>query len=781
QVLKKGEAGISIAKAPPQTQPQATATYTADELFGMQSDDVAEREAMPAPQDAEQPWYQGAVDLVTGGDKNPEELPEFDLPFELKARQAKTALGLLTTFDPKEQMKIVASNYPDLAFEEDEHGNIVVDGSAYGGERGMLNAPGISLRDLTQLGFQAAAFNPAGRAASLATTTAVRAGAGVVGAGVTQVGIDAASQYSGREENVSLGNTDWREVGTASLFGGGAEIASSVLGRMVPAFRKQFIETGEVTDDMRQAFLKAAEKKGLSADAVNDELIRDYMNLSKNGMPTDQMGDMRKAMRADELTDEFDIPYTRGQATGSPRQLSTEDNLRYGSMGEKGQQVIRNFDEHQDQAIAAAKNKVQAGLSSADAPQIEKVNDAGQIVGDALRSKAAALDSAVGEAYDAVGDAYLNSDGLKGLMKATKNSVRGIEFDPKLKGTADILQGVRSMEKLINAFDGQLKPMHLKRIEAMRRRFNTSIGAAENPSDKRQLMQMKTAFDNYLDTAVDNALFAGDNGALDALKNARSLRTTYALKFQRSDKKTRSGRSIKDDAGHIIERIIEANPTASETANYFFGATKLSKGGGARLANRVKSVLGAESSEWNALREAAFLKLTATETGTKPVSAKMFASRLDDALKGNGAELMKELFTGKERLQFARLSMAVKKADKSPQNGSKTSYQLANTVSQFLPRWFSNFAQRAEMAAGMAGEPVAFVASRAAGAGAKAIEGRGGVKAAKAATSERFLRPFNKVKGNGLAEGAVMGSAMDAAHSGGSKPDNSDQRNSPRQ
>ena len=39
-----------------------------------------------------------------------EDMPEFDLPFEMKSRQFKTALGLLTTFDKNKQMKVLKSN-----------------------------------------------------------------------------------------------------------------------------------------------------------------------------------------------------------------------------------------------------------------------------------------------------------------------------------------------------------------------------------------------------------------------------------------------------------------------------------------------------------------------------------------------------------------------------------------------------------------------------------------------------------------------------------------------
>ena len=76
----------------------------------------------------------------------------------------KAAGGLLTTSDPKEQMKIIQSNYPNATFTPDNKGNVIVglDSGEY-----VLNAPGVSTSDLTNFIGQALAFTPAGRAESL--------------------------------------------------------------------------------------------------------------------------------------------------------------------------------------------------------------------------------------------------------------------------------------------------------------------------------------------------------------------------------------------------------------------------------------------------------------------------------------------------------------------------------------------------------------------------------------------------------------------------------------
>jgi hypothetical protein len=599
-----------------------------------------------------------------------EELPEFELPFEFKTRQAKTALGLMTTFDPMRQLAVIRENYPDIVFSQDEEGNIIADGSAYGGNKGYINAPGISLRDLTQLGFQIAAFTPAAKVGSFVANTAGRMGLVGGASGATQVVQDLVNQGIGGTDEVSAINIDIGDAALAAL-GGGAFEGIAVAASKLPIFNRSKV----ITDEIRNEFKSAAIAAGGKAEAVTDDIIRKYMDAARNSASDEQI-------RATAAQSEFGIPYTKGQATGSAKQLDIEDTFRHSQVSPGASRKMQSFDEMQNARIEAAKGEIQTKLGG---QPITRPNESGAMVREGIQGKAASLDDQIGQAYDNVTDAYLSADGVNGLLSRMKSVTRNLDWQKGELAPAStkLLTEITNFQKTFKSIKG-IKPFHIKRIESMRRNINAKVSSAANPTDKRQVMQLKSEFDNYLDAAVDNALFSGDETALESIKQARGLRAEYGRKFQRNDTRTRSGRPIKDAAGDVIERMISGNMTDEQVANYLFGAAKL--GGNnvsAPLAGRLKTVFGETSQEWASIRQASFLKLMQPMANGK-ISGQTILTRLNEATKGSGETFMKTVFSPEEIGTFYRFANAVKQAQPAVGNPSRTAYKTTNIVRQAM-------------------------------------------------------------------------------------------------
>jgi hypothetical protein len=598
------------------------------------------------------------------------ELPEFDLPFELKARQAKTALGLMTTFDPMRQLSVIRENYPDIIFSQDEDGNIIADGSAYGGNKGYINAPGVSLRDLTQLGFQVAAFTPAAKAGSFAANTAGRMGLVSGASGATQVGQDLLNQGIGGADEVSAKNINIGDAAFAAI-GGGAFEGLAVAASKLPIFNRSKV----ITDEIRNEFKSAAVAAGGKAEAVTDDVIAKYLDAARKATSDEQI-------RATAAQSEFGIPFTKGQASGIAKQLDIEDTFRHSQVSPGASRKMQAFDEMQNARIESAKGELQTKLGG---QPIARPNEAGAMVREGVQGKAAVLDDMVGEAYESVTDAYLSVDGVNGLLNRMKSATRNLDWQKGELAPAStkLLTEITNFQKTFKSIKG-IKPFHIKRLESMRRNINAKVSSAANPTDKRQVMQLKTEFDNYLDDAVDNALFSGDETALEAIKQARGLRAEYGRKFQRSDARTRSGRPIKDAAGDVIEKMISGNMTDEQVANYLFGAVKL--GGNnvsAPLAQRLKTVFAETSPEWASIRQASFLKLMQPMANGK-ISGQTILTRLNEATKGSGETFMKTVFTPDEVGTFYRFANAVKQAQPTIGNPSRTAYKSANIVRQTM-------------------------------------------------------------------------------------------------
>ena len=602
------------------------------------------------------------------------ELEEFDVPFEMDSRQPKTAVGLMTTFDPEREIEIIKKHYPETRFMQDEEGNILIDGTAYGGNLGYLNKPGISRRDVMDFGGQMAAFTPAARTAGMVGGVGSRMLAVGGASGATQAGIDLTNQAMGGAEDVSAANIDAVDVAIATFAGGAFEGLAPVFSRLIQKVLP-FLKgrPSEVTSHVKSEFQRIAAEAGKDPAQITDEFVQSWINAAHDAVDS-------AAIPAIKATDEFGIRYTKGQATGSARQLEIEDSLREGAFGPDAQTTMETFAEQtQKPSISNAVEGTQSELSGGSR-LASNPSEAGAVVKEGVQAEAEALESSISQAYDEVGEAFLSPQGLDGLLAAVQRRTRDIEFDKSLTSTASVLDEVKQLRTVLRKMEGSIRPFALKQIEGMRRRLGRKIAAAENPEDRRQVTLLKAEFDRYLDAAVDGALFSGDEGAIAALKEARGLRAEYSKKFGRNDKRTKSGRPIKDEAGDVIERMIAADPTDEQVVNYIFGANKVAgKRAGNSIAQRLKTSLGAESPEWKAIREAAFMRMTMDKSGV--LSGRRMVTQIESSMHETPT-LMKTLFSPEEIKKIERLAASVKRAQPDPRNPSRTAYKAAGLIRQ---------------------------------------------------------------------------------------------------
>jgi len=584
------------------------------------------------------------------------------------AKSMKIAALITASPNPEDIAKILESNYPEIGITRDPKGNLIANNNKTGAQ-GVINKPDLSGIDIVQgLGLMAA-FTPAGRAGALATTTGGKVAAVGAASGATELGIDLARQAGGSKENVSLANVDPVTLAAATVGGGVFEGAGI---KLMNIARK--VKAKGLTEEIKQEFKAQLESNGINPKEITDDFMVRYFNAANEAV--DQV-----PAQAKTATDEFDIPFTKGQATQNTKQLNLEDSLREGRLGSKAQEKMQDFQGKQVAAINKTAATEQANLSGGRAT-IETPNDAGGLVGEGIRAKERIASQGINDAFAEVGQASLTSKGVKGLNTRLirRSKVEQFDIGEGFEQTTKTLNELKEFDKFVKE-GNQVRPLQIKQIERFRKRIGNRIGAAGNPSDKRQMTILKKELDNYLDSSVDRHLFNGDEGALDQLKTARGLRAKYAQQFQRIDKSgKRSIRKFKDDAGDVMERIINTDPTDTEVINYMFGASKFaSKQSGGKIATKVKQVLGEDSIEWKSLREAAFMRLAKPAKDGK-ISGRLFSSRLGDALEN--PSLMRTLFTDKEIGRMKFFASAIKRAQPDKVNPSGTSNAIAQTLQQ---------------------------------------------------------------------------------------------------
>jgi hypothetical protein len=657
-----------------------------------------------------------AKNLVTGNRDREFNLPEFDLPMEASTRQVKTAAGMLMTFDPQREAEIIKANYPDIKFGQDSKGNIIADGSSYGGGVGYLNRPGLSLRDLTKAGFAVLAFTPAGKAGGLASSTAGRMATVAGASGATQAGLDAASQSMGG----GVKGVDMGDVGLAALGGGVFEGIGGALARSFgPAYK------GEVTPEIRQSFWESARAAGLDPEQMTDDVIRSYMDRAADSTQGAAGG-------------EFGIRYTRGQESGDAKQLMLEDRMRNGPSG-RAQNRMETFGTAQSQDVMTARDNLTRQMGPGT---IERPVEAGELVSEGVRAQARAAESATHAAYDAVGQASLSVPGQKGLFARLQRIAKVNQFETHgdiAPATRRALDEITTYSSWLDNQGGLAKAQPMRRLESFRKRLDGWIDSAGNPNDKRQMFMLKREFNIYLDRAVDRSLFSGDQGAIAQLKLARGLHADYMRRFTQQDVRTRTGGKIRDEAGAAIQRMVEGDPNPEEVVNYVFGINKITgKKSGAAIAGRIRDIVGEDSPEWASLRKAAFLKLTDPGRAAVFSGARMM-THLTDAMN-NSPTLLNTLFSREEQAQFVRFARAVEKAQPSIAkygNVSRSGHKMAEYVADMWEKMVVGigFSQ--------AGAPGALMAKGGAEVAKEIGNLRAGLKASKATSQFRPLARIN--------------------------------------
>ncbi len=547
--------------------------------------------------------------------------------------------------------KVIEEDFADLnpEFSVDEaSGNEIVtlsDGSET--ITAFVNKPGISQVDAERFaadaGVSAAAVAPAGRA----VTTLGRLGKTFLGLFGSQVGQDVAQR--GEVEDVRPG-----QAALVSLVGTAIDKAAPQLvqfGKRIFGNRQFVSRNGALNDAGRQAFRDA----GIDPDTISDDLASAFISN------TDDLADPAAAARGAQL-ERFGIQPTRGQATQNPAELAFESRAAANAEGRRAGEILGDtdvggrpsFGAQQADQVAQSVDDVQrvVGTNATDISAFRSESEAVEFFGTQLKERARLLDDQIQAAYSTADAARAEFTGgsLQTLSKTITSGLKDRTVSRKL--TPQTTQALNSLKKFTRRARGKrIRPVTLKEFETFRRELNAGIEAAATKTDRGNLINMKRSLDNWLEGAFDDALFSGDQEALDLMIKARGLRRQYGELFEPQNK--------QDAAGKVILKIIDRDANENEIANWMIGQGKVgSKEVTARVAGRLKNIFGAESEEFGALQEAVMLRLarrarSTTGTGKTRVSPQTIVSELDEFLDGKGASVARELYD-EQKLQVLR-------------------------------------------------------------------------------------------------------------------------------
>lgn len=630
---------------------------------------TAEPMSAPTPE-AETPWHS----FATGAGRTEfEDAPELgtsgdDVPtFSKEGMRMLGAYGLST--DPKQIQDIAVKTLPGAAAKSDKFGNEMV---TFNGKDYYVNKPGVSEADIFQLVSQAVAYAPASKWAAAAKKTSNRIWRAMFGAGGTSALTDAASGGLGSDQGIDPLKAGITAAG-GMLFEGLSPLA-------VKAWRGIFSRNSlfdEATGTLTDAGRKAAIEGGLDPDTMTSRLAREFADEARDAVDP-------RAAAGRSSGKEFDIPYTKGQSTGDIEQLAREEATRNGAFGEKAGGIVRDFDDIQNVRMQAGRDQIQSTIAQGER-QIARPGQAGEAVTDGIQARAERLRGQIDKAYEATRevDARLNSESLKGATRRIVASVKDdFDLDKDLTPRAmKAIKNIASLERRVanQNKSGRITAVSFREIERQRRRINNLLNGAEG-SDRAALTRIKGELDNWIDDAFDNALYSGDENALRLMKEARSLRAKYGEMFE--------PKNPQDVAGKVIAKIVsDENMSPDNVINNVLGRSGLGqKEASVAILKKIKNIVGEDSPDWLAMKEAAWLRL-AKDVGTDQFSPKKFANSLNKVMETNRS-VINELFSPDEVAMMHRFRDDVLRTvtPDNARNPSKTSYNNSRLIREWLGR-----------------------------------------------------------------------------------------------
>lgn len=513
--------------------------------------------------------------------------------------------------------------------------------------RGLMQRLGVPFHEAKTLGGQIAQQAVQGATESLATLPAAMLAPAARGAGLGRTAMQAVRA----------------EAPTAALAGAGAG-AGGEAAAQASGDNPAWTLAGGIGGALLGGRLGASvPRMGGAASAGADATTRQAHALVARGTTPEAA---QAIARAESLP--VPLPLTRGQMTGSEPQLRFEQLARQGAFGESASDVLRGFGARQQQGLQGNVEAIQQRLGGGQVPSLGAGGEAAQ---GALANMRALERTRVNQLYRDARDAGVAFQPVVARDIAATMKQALADFHP-----ADAPSAHKIVDDLLAEVDeaaqaGQGVP--LATLEARRKQLSNAMRGGAQPSNSAGAAQALRAFDEAVAGVGDNAVLATTQEGIGAWKKARDAYRDWAQKFQ---------------AGDLVQRLTaedwrggakQLKVAPDQAANVIFGRSSIYGGPDtARDLTRLRDVLGADSPQWGALREEAWMRLAnqglgaVTQTGERQISGTRFANAYDRAVREH-KPILDALFTADEQKLMEQFRDVAVRATREPQYSTAAS------------------------------------------------------------------------------------------------------------
>lgn len=342
--------------------------------------------------------------------------------------------------------------------------------------------------------------------------------------------------------------------------------------------------------------------------------------------------------------DAADVPLTAGDITQDPAQQGREDLARTGGYGPDAAAIARQANEAKQNALTGLATNTAADLSNGGAIGMNEA-DIGNNIADKVTDLASKAKNTASAAYDEAfnSTATTPAAATAKLGSLMDNTLRDAGYDVEaLPATQRILNTSGNLDTAFGSLEDP-KNIPIQTLEQLRKRINTTMNTT--PNEIAPLSVVKGVLDNHVNNLIDNGLIDGDQAAIDKIKAARGLWANYKQTYFGPDGKS------------IVGKIVKGNYTGEATMNMLIGANKAGANAGNAI-NNLKSILGADSPEFNQLKLAQFTRLWGNDLQgvlqgelKRGPQGSIFAKNVDD-LFSNNKTVADALYTPAEQAQL---------------------------------------------------------------------------------------------------------------------------------
>jgi hypothetical protein len=320
-------------------------------------------------------------------------------------------------------------------------------------------------------------------------------------------------------------------------------------------------------------------------------------SMVPQGMPTSNPNLNPISQKALNLSNQFNVPLTKGQASQDLSQQTLEDLLASGAKGSDAANIMNAARQQGNESFQAAAQNLRKDIGGGEF--IEKGKSLQGLV-DNIVTTAKSENQAVKQAYDIAKDnvGYLNLKDVQGFNKVANAKL--VEEGLTTDNAPAAYNQLKAFNKIFTQAPKGAKEVDFKRIEAFRQGLNRSYKSAQG-QDKYGIGLLKGQFDDYLDDTIETALVRGNSSVLDQFKDARSLAAKYKQNYSAKDKSEFGKKFVQD----IVDNANNSREpyTYSMISDKIFGANKYGfKPQAIGIVNEIKNRVGADTPEYTGLK-----------------------------------------------------------------------------------------------------------------------------------------------------------------------------------